>query len=621
MRRIVAWHAGGGFPGLAWLLAVLGAVFPASAQTAADLIRSAHDCFDTLDVETGLRLAGRALDREPGCWSLRLRQAYELDGLGRTQVAWLALERARLDAGKDSKAPEGFGPSALAALWRYREGRLAEARDLAATASRRAKSFLHPERGAKPDWPSAFAPGLRFRADPEEAKRPRRLFIPNAGLASYILGAIAESESGWGGEAEAHFRDALRLSYDAHDCALRIGLGRLAAGDDRGAVQAMLAAGDEGGLHPDYLLVLAAAADAAGDGPAAADRLALAIDLRPYEPIWLRGLAAMSAASGHPAEAMSLLNRALRLNPADMRGRDLLDDLEKGRRLPERAFGDALAESLAALRRRLEPRWTDALWRAPDAAARINARFGRYLGEGLVDDAARLLRAFLRRDADSPTLLYNLAQLESSLGRPAEALPAAWDAAARKPDYLNALDAAGRQLFVLGDYGRAVLLYEDALAGSPRDPLAWFNLACARHGRGDAAGAEADLQQALDLDRLSERILEGSDDKAAPQAGSGGTAHDLTVAVESVRYRALVLRGVLRRESGDLAAARSAVAEAVTLQPASPEAHLEMGRILLAAGEPSAAEAALARYVELGGSPAQARSVRQAGTGLSVRTP
>jgi tetratricopeptide (TPR) repeat protein len=621
---------------------------PFSAQTFAELVRNAHDCFDTMDFETGLRLANRALESDPRLWTLRLRQAVVLKKLGRDQVAWMILAKAIEAAGKEPGSPESFGPQALAALWKYQDGQFEESRLLAREAARKAEASLHPGRGAKPDWPPAFAPGLTVTTGDGEANARRRIFPPNAGLAAYLLGVHAERESGWGREAEECFLAAQRLSYDARDCAIRIALGRMSSGDYRGAVRAALAACDEGGLHPDLCMALAAAHSAAGARREAGDFLSLAVDLEPYQPARLRALAAAEEAEGRRAEAVSILERALRLNPVDMTSRDYLERLEGGRGLPAGAFSEAVRAALDELRRDLEPRWTYSLWRTQAAvAAYVNNRFSRYLSEGLVDDAAGLLGAFLRLDSSSPTLLYNLALLESSRGRPDKALPLAWQAAARKPDYGNALDEAGRLLLILGDFDRSVLLYEEALALEPGDPTAWYNLACARFAGGDGAGAEADLTRAMELDRAGAAAGSGDRDVAQrsgqslrsgafgrmrpsprPSAASEkpseekveGVAHALTVGVDSIRCRALTLLASIRLERGESQAALVAAEEAVRIEPDSPDAYLELGRIRLALGQAAAAEAAFAKYLALGGSPAKAQAVCRTGASTG-RTP
>lgn len=633
--------------GMASFVALVVLVVTVPAQTTAELIRNAHDCFDTMDFETGLRLANRALEDNPDLWTLRLRQAVVLKKLGRDEVAWMALNKAVDAARKEPGSMESFGPPALAALWKYQEGRFEESGALAREAARRAEDRLRPARGGKPDWPPVFAPGLSGPASTDEAASRRRLFPPNAGLAAYLLGLHAERESGWGRKAEECFLAAQRLSYDARDCAVRVALGRISAGDHRGAIRAAVAACDEAGLHPDLCLALAAAHDAAGARSEADNFLSLAVDLEPFRPTRLRALAAAEEARGRRAEAVLILERALRLNPADMTSRDYLERLEGGRGLPTGSYSESIRAALAELRLDLEPRWSYSLWRTQEAvAAFINERFARYLSEGLVDDAAGLLGAFLRLDSSSPTLLYNLALLESSRGRPDKALPLAWGAAARKPDYGNALDEAGRLLLVLGDFDRSVLLYEDSLALRPDDPTAWYNLACARFAGGDGPGAEADLMRAMDLDRAGAGA--DSDDRDAAQRSGQplrtgafgrmrpsprsaasekpaeekveGVAHALTVGVDSIRCRALTLLASIRLERGETQAALAAAEEAVRIEPDSPDAYLELGRIRLALGQAAAAEAAFAKYLALGGSPAKAQAVRRTGASTG-RTP
>jgi tetratricopeptide (TPR) repeat protein len=580
---------------------------PASAQTTTALVRDAMDSFDLMDYEMGLRLANRALEKEPNLNDLRLRQAAVLWKLGRREVAWLALERV-LKAEK-AKPSDDFvwQAPALAALWRYQEGKTAEAAALAGKAAAAAAARLRPDRGAKRLWAPSFAPGLREIEGTKE-DNVRFLFPPNAGLASYLLGVMSEARSGWTKEAEGFYIAALNLSYDARDCILRIGSGRLRSGRAADAVEVALWACDEGGACPDFYLIAAVAAESAGDRKAAEDYLGLAVDLKPYVPSWLRAQAVVEAQAGHKTEAAAILNRVLRLAPDDFRAREILDGVQSNRPFPAGELGRELMAASAGLLRGLEPRWQYAPRGKPaDVAAFINNRFFALLGEGLVDDAARYLEAYLEIDAGSPSLQYNLAQLHHLQDRLAPALPRAWASAALKPDYRDALDALASLYYDLGDFGRALTTYAEALTCSPEDPTAWFNTACARLAAGDRAGAEANLLRAVELDR--ERPAEPERRPAAKPAA--GLAYEMDVKVDPIGYRALVLLGSIRLERGERERAAEALQEAVRRRPESPEAYLELGRVRKAMGEEAAAQAAFDRYRALGGSAAKVEAARK----------
>ncbi|MCX6559252.1 MAG: tetratricopeptide repeat protein [Candidatus Aminicenantes bacterium] len=560
-----------------------------------------------MDYEMGLRLANRALERNPELHDLRLRQAAVLWKLGRREVAWMALERVLKD--EKAKPSDDFvwQASALAAIWRYQEGKSAEAEAFARTAEAAAAVKLRPDRGAKPLWAPAFAPGLREIA-PQRESQARSLFPPNAGLPSYLLGLISEARSGWTRDTEAYYLRAMGLSYEARDCILRIAAGRMRSGNAAGAIEAALGACDAGGAYPDFYLLAAAAAESAGDRRAAEEYLGIAVELKPFIPSWLRAQAIVESGAGHKAAAAAILNRVLRLAPDDFRARELLEGVSRERYFPADELGRELSAAWAALQRGLEPRWRfEPRGKPADVAAFINNRFFGFLGEGLVDDAARYLEAYLEIDAGSPSLQYNLAQLHHTRDRLAPALPRAWASAALKPDYRDALDALASLYFDLGDFERSLTTYAEALAFSPEDPTAWFNSACARLASGDRVGAEAELLRAVELDR--ERPAAATERRTSDKAA--GLAYEVDVQADSIGYRALVLLGSIRFDRGERERAAESLEEAVRRRPGSPDAYLELGKVRQAMGDDAAAKAAFDRFLALGGSASKVEAARK----------
>jgi tetratricopeptide (TPR) repeat protein len=595
------------------LAAVPARAFPQSAES---LQQDAQDSFDLMDYEMGLRLANRALQKDPKLLALRLRQAEILWKLGRRDVAWMALERMRTDDAVKA-AWTGWEAPAMAAFWRWQEGKTGEAEILARDAAYRAVELLRivfPN--SKPLWPVAYAPGLR-EADLFPEKRLRSLYPPNAGLPAYLLGFITETRDGWREDCERLYLQALRMSYEARDCVLRIAAGRARTGDAKGAEEVLLWACDEAGAHPDFYLMAAAVASAAGNRAQAEEWLASAVELKPIVPGWLRARAIAEIEAGRSKEGMAILKRALAISPDDLRTRALGEDAEKGRSPAPGDFNAELQAAAGALLRGLDPRWTYRPSGKPEEiATAINRRFLALLGEGQTDDAARYLEAYLAIDPNHPSLQYNLAQLHHLAGRTARALPRAWEAAALKPDYRDALDALASLYLETEDFESAILVYADALILSPEDPTSWYNSACARFAAGDRAAAETELLRAVELDRGKV----AKPDRRKP-AKAGDTTHSVSVEVEPIRYRALVLLGAIRMDRGERERALEVLDEAVRLQPDSPEAYLEVGRVRLALGENEAAKAAFEKYLARGGTPALVEAARKHAARISGSRP
>ncbi len=595
------------------LIVVPSTAFPQAAES---LVRDAQDSFDLMDYEMGLRLANRAIQKDPKQLSLRLRQAEILWKLGRREVAWMTLERMRTDDAVVA-AWTGWEAPALAAFWRWQEGKAGESEILARDAAYRAVELLRivfPN--SKTLWPVAYAPGLR-EAEPFIEKRLQSLFPPNAGLPAYLLGFITETRDGWREECEWFYTQALRMSYPARDCVLRIAAGRSRSGDAKGALNALFWACDEGGAHPDFYLMAAAVASAEGNRAQAEEWLASAVELKPIVPGWLRARAVAELEAGRRKEARAILEQAVAIAPDDLRTRALFEDAEQGRVPGPGDFNAELQAAAGALLRELLPRWTYRPSGEPEEiAAAINRRFLAFLGEGQTDDAARYLEAYLEIDPNHPSLQYNLAQLHHLAGRTGRALPRAWTAAALKPDYRDALDALASLYLEAKDFERAILVYTDALILSPEDPTSWYNSACARFTAGDRAAAEAELLRALELDRRR-----AANPNRRKPAKAGGTTHDVTVEVQSIGYRALVLLGSIRLERGERGRALEALDEAVTMQPDSPEAYLELGRVRLVMGEAEAAKAAFEKYLTRGGTQAMIDAARKSAARISGSRP
>lgn len=597
-------------------------------QSARSLARDALSCFDSMDYETGLKLAGSSLEKDPAQVLLRIRQAAILWKLGRRDVARMSVQKAL------ELEPENWEALTLADYFFYQDGKADKAEALSIQASSAVAKTLRPESRVRKNWPPAFVPGpipktSSFnspdsplppnpafnpfgqlpRPAPAKAKTsailPRILFPPNAGLAPFLQGILLEKREGWTPQVEACFRRAMDLSYDGPACALAIGFGRMSLHDWKGAGEIARDSLDEGGLRPELFVLAAAAAEAGGNRNASEDALEIAVELRPFEGPWLKALAAAYADRLDWKRSAAFLKTAVLLDPADFEARDWLAAAGRGAATLKGAFAGALEKTAGALRAKLEPQYLYPLFLDINSIApAVNDRFFRFVQAGQLEDAAIYVRNFLEIDSQAPELSYNLAQLYNTLGLPGSSFVPAWTALANRPSYRDALDLAGQLLLRVEDFERSIQFYRMALEASS-DIQAWFNLGFAHFAAGDRAEAERRLLGVLELEKAA----------GSPRKEKSGSAaakkldYALDITVEPLTYRALLLLGRISAEREDLSAAENYIHRAAVLQPQTPDAYLELGRVFLAKKDMKAAKAAFDRFVSLGGEPAKVPAI------------
>lgn len=204
-------------------------------------------------------------------------------------------------------------------------------------------------------------------------------------------------------------------------------------------------------------------------------------------------------------------------------------------------------------------------------------RWPYYLGQlyrikGPISNAAASFeRALALQPNDVPTLVW-LGEVYLSQGRSDEAEPLFSKVLALQPTLVPALFGAGRVALARNDYASAVKLLEECLALDPRASATHYPLGIAYRGLGNAALAQAHLEQPGDVKvRPADPLMDALDE-----------------ILESPR--AYDIRGGRSLETGDWADAAAKFRKGLDLDPASPVLRLRLGTALFQMGNAKGAQ-------------------------------
>jgi Flp pilus assembly protein TadD len=252
--------------------------------------------------------------------------------------------------------------------------------------------------------------------------------------------------------------------------------------------------------------------------------------------------------SGQPEPAVAALQRSARLNPKELQTHLLLAAvLQQLRRAPQ-----AAAE------------WQAALDIDPASALALDGLAKSYMAAGNFPAVAQLLRA-AKRDEN---LSLDLALAYQRMGKLDEAksvLAAALDASPASLELANALAVIDLKQ---GQHEAAAAILEKQYALRPRD-----------------------LETQIDYFGV---LVAGEDsDKAAPLGKA-------LLARAPSRFEVLYLNGLLERQNGDYAAAKTHLEEAAALNPDNPDCRYNLGVALARLRQPAEARQQFEKAVALG---------------------
>lgn len=208
--------------------------------------------------------------------------------------------------------------------------------------------------------------------------------------------------------------------------------------------------------------------------------------------------------------------------------------------------------------------------------------------------AARLPAGGSRRDPKDAVDLFRgfeEAHWARTAGRPGEARARLEELVADDPGNAVFRAELAAVLKETGDLDRAVPLYREAVAISPRDPDAWYNLATALAAKGLHGEALEALRAALEQD---EKRPEAWNALGVAYASSGksreaAAAFERAVALDPANPRAWNNLGNAQRDLGQPGPAAEAYQRAVALAPDYPDPLNGLGTLEVARDRPSAA--------------------------------
>lgn len=346
---------------------------------------------------------------------------------------------------------------------------------------------------------------------------------------------------------------------------LLLGLGRAAAGDSAGALEAYARARLNPSLRPLLDWLGGRAALATGDPEQALRAFNSALSAWPDEPAWQAQLAslyldqgALETALPHLQEAVELapghgdytlvLARALRdagqLSDAAAAYERVVQAMPKLGSVWKEAAELALAVGDAARAQRWYER---ACTLAPSDASCLMGAARAALALGQVGEANEHAQAAQRVAPDDPEVLLGWGEVLAAQGKPEKALQALELAQSQAEDPQPVQLARSRLLIKVGRAAEAVAQLRETAEADAEDDGVWAALA-------EACEAAGDLEAGLDAGARAARL--------APR---------------KVAHRVLV--GRLARSAGQLDRALAELAQAQTLHPGDSRVAVEVGRV------------------------------------------
>lgn len=569
-------------------------IFSLHAPSGADnQAERALGCMDLMLYDEAISLFDKALAKDPAQPGLRIKQAYAYYRLNRPEKAIEALNK-ELETN-----PDDLNALILLSFVQYKTGRP----DAAERAARLSCDTLEK---------------VRKKSKADKLDKIMKDLFPNAGVPAYILGLLAKKKGDVQG-ARSSFIQAQELGYDPLDCwiqaidaeidqknwpeALRLGQteGDISYPEKTKTYPSRMAKAEappskkkiKTKISADIYLLMGMIHDQQGRPTESLEFMKTAAALKPFDVNVLKNLAIGYIHSNDTEKATRLLQRVVKLNPQDSQSKLLLDQVQ----LKKQMAGDVskIALSKDFLNER-DVRFRYVFGQDPDDIARkINLYALELIKNGLTSDAARWLQMFVEIYENSPTIYYNLGQLDNSLGLNAEALEYGIKAVELKKDYRDAYDLVGSVCFKIEDFENSVKFYEEAVRLDTKDPISYYNLGCAHSDLGNLANAERNWLEAIRLEN-------------APPAGgdtSGAKTDEIKIAVqvevEPISTPACLSLAFLYSKKGKKEDALAYFKKAILFNPRTPIPYFEIGKLYFEQNEAGKAQEYFKKYLSLGG--------------------
>ncbi len=550
--------------GLVWAAASLGG--------ADDPIKLARRSLDIADYEAAIRYLGRAEAEGPESKDTHALKGYAFYRLGQFDQALGELSKER------QQFPDNEDGWILASAVVFEKGDLG-------SAARLCSEYL-----------ATFAENIQARLASSSIGQVAKKH-PNGGLPSFILGMI-DRKAGREDEADARFREALRLGYDQVSCRVQSIDIAMRTGDWLGALRRAEETRDpalkEGAeiLTQEALCLLGL-----GQREDALAILKTAAEAKPFEAWTVKNLAVGYMEGGRFGAAIAALSGLLRIHPTDFQAREYLNLAMDLRMVPKAVGVQQYSKEFLNL---AKPIYLYSFFQdAERLAIQVNAAALELIKAGEFDGATGFLEKFVALYGQSPTLEYNLGQLYNHQEAKAACLSHAWKVIELQPDNRDAWDLAANALFKLRDFEAAVRFYRKAAELDPRDPVAFYNLGCALSGAGILDEAEASWRDAISLESYAGGEVKGMEAPSSDKRNALDVR--IKVRVDPISAPACMNLAKLYVETGRIESAIESLRDAIKLAPRNAEPHLELGKIFAARDEGDAAAVFFKKYLELGG--------------------
>jgi len=566
-------------------------------------VARALNAMDFMFYEQAVSLFNEALGKNPDSTGVRVRQAYAYYRLNRIEKAEEVLN-AELRV-----RPDDLASLVLLSFIQWKEGKWEDA-------EKSARAFH-----------SAFEK-IRNQSKRSKFEKILKGLFPNAGVPAYILGLKAK-KNGEVKKARSWFLHAQSLGYDPVACWIRSIDAEIAGENFAEALRICRNGGDlslnpqapsvKNRAKPEKALPATGYTNIPPMKPAeihflegfildqmdkldeSLESLKIAIGMKPFDVGLVKNLAFAYYNRRDSDKTALLLRRVIKLDPVDVEARFLADQLQDGRPIPRTS--PKIPLSRIFIEGRFEVRYRYVFTAAPDViAARVNSYALNLIQYGLIRDAAGWLKAFLENYENSPTIYYNLGQIENNLGLRAEALEYAMKAVELKRDYREAYDLAANVLFKIGDFESSARFYEEVVRRDTKDPLSFYNLGCAYSESGDLGKAERNWLAAL---RLENALPAGGDATASRKKGE--LDFSVNVKVELISASACQSLGLLYVKQRKTGEALAFFLKAIELNPRAPQSYFESGKLFAEKGESAKAKEYFGKYLALGGDEAMVK--------------
>lgn len=216
------------------------------------------------------------------------------------------------------------------------------------------------------------------------------------------------------------------------------------------------------------------------------------------------------------------------------------------------------------------------------------------LRSGHVDQAVATLHVFLELCHVNPVHHYNLGLLCLNQENLKEALKFAWRAKELDPEYPKPIALAADVLYRIGDYERALQVYNELVLISPDDAHGYYNIGLIHWAMGEYKEAEKSWHTAIQKDRMAKK----AELDKVPE--SEELVHSLTVKVFPVSFGAHKSLGSLYDQLGMKERALSEFETALEFVPSDSKCYYYLGKIYYEMGDTERAIANLEKCVYLG---------------------